>query len=482
MDPQNNKDAQYHQNVGLRVEHTDNKKNKPFSFWLKKNHYYHQQLLNFFTFVVPRGSRVLQVGCKNGYILNALMPSLGVGIEDDVHIFHEACQTYQHLQFYMQIEALPTDLVFDYIILTSITLEIDDIQNLFEKLQRFCHPRTRIIVDSYSYMWEPMLALAQKLGLRRATRFKNWISRKDLQNFLHLADFDCITTGRHTLLPLYIPLISVVCNKIMSLIPGLNRLCLHEWIIARPLPHVQAEKDYMVSVVIPCRNERGNIEAAVVRTPAMARRVEFIFVEGHSQDGTLDEIRRIAALYPEKDISILVQDGKGKGDAMRKGFAHAQGDILMILDADLTVPPEELPKFLDALLRGKGELINGSRMIYGMEQKAMRFLNLLANHGFSLLFTWLLGQRVKDTLCGTKVLFKKDYQAIVENRSYFGDFDPYGDFDLLFGAAKLNLKIVDMPVHYKSRVYGTSQISRFHGGFLLLMMSLVAFKKFKMHT
>jgi glycosyltransferase involved in cell wall biosynthesis len=205
-------------------------------------------------------------------------------------------------------------------------------------------------------------------------------------------------------------------------------------------------------------------------------------VEGHSQDGTLDEIKRVATLYPEKDISIFVQDGKGKGDAMRKGFAHARGDILMILDADLTVPPEELPKFLDALLRGKGELINGSRMIYGMEQRAMRFLNLLANHGFSLLFTWLLGQRVKDTLCGTKVLFKKDYQAIVENRAYFGDFDPYGDFDLLFGAAKLNLKIVDMPVHYKSRVYGTSQISRFHGGFLLLMMSLVAFKKFKMHT
>lgn len=458
------------------------KREKPFRYWLKKNHYYHQQLLAFFTYMVPEKSRVLHVGCKNGYILDAVKPLIGVGVEDDNSIMTEAQQTCPHLTFFKKIDELPSGLTFDYILLTSITLEVDDIQELFENLRTRCHARTRIIVDTYSYLWEPILALTQRVGLRRKTAFKNWISRKDMQNFLHLAGFESITMGGYILFPFHIPLISYFCNKILSLIPGLNYLSLHEWIIARPTANMHNEQEYSVSVIIPCRNERGNIEALITRTPLMGRHMEFIFVEGHSDDGTLNEIRRVAAHHPEKDITILVQDGKGKGDAMRKGYAHARGDILMILDADLTVPPEELPKFLNALIQGKGELINGSRLIYGMEQQAMRFLNLLANYGFSLLFTWLLGQRIKDTLCGTKVLFKKDYQVIEANRLYFGDFDPYGDFDLLFGAAKLNLKIVDMPVHYKNRAYGTSQISRFRGGFLLLMMSLIAFKKCKMRT
>lgn len=228
-----------------------------------------------------------------------------------------------------------------------------------------------------------------------------------------------------------------------------------------------------------CRNERGNVEAAVTRCPTMGKSTEIIFVEGHSRDNTLEEIQRVQKAYPEKNIRWYVQSGIGKGDAVRLGFAQAQGDILMILDGDLTAPPEELPKFFNALIDGNGEFINGSRLVYGMESGAMRILNLIANYCFGLGFSWLLGQPIKDTLCGTKVLFKSDYEKIEKNRAFFGDFDPFGDFDLLFGAAKLHLKIIDMPVHYKSRSYGTSQISRFKHGFLLLCMSFLALKKFK---
>jgi len=237
--------------------------------------------------------------------------------------------------------------------------------------------------------------------------------------------------------------------------------------------------DETVTVVIPCRNEKGNVEAAILRLPELSRQMEIIFVEGHSSDGTWEEIERVRTTYSCLDIKALRQTGEGKGDAVRTAFEVAKGDILIILDADLTVPPEDLPKFVEVISSGQGEYVNGSRLIYGMEEQAMRFLNLLANHLFALVFTFLLNQKITDTLCGTKALSRKNYRKISENREYFGDFDPFGDFDLIFGASKLNLKIVEVPVRYASRRYGSTQISRFKHGTLLFRMVLFAFKKLK---
>ena len=213
--------------------------------------------------------------------------------------------------------------------------------------------------------------------------------------------------------------------------------------------------------------------------PSLGSHTEIIFVEGNSTDETLVEITRIKEKYPHKDIKIMQQDGKGKGDAVRKGFDAATGDILMILDADLTVRPEDLPKFYEALVRGDGEFINGSRLVYPMEDESMRLLNIFGNKFFGLMFTWLLEERLKDTLCGTKVLWKEDYKKIKAGRKFFGDFDPFGDFDLLFGASKLNFKIVDLPIHYQARIYGETNISRFSHGWLLLKMCFFAMKKIK---
>lgn len=458
----------------------DNKERKTFDYWLKKNKYYHQEVIRFYQFVIPQNASILQINCKNGYLLDALCPSIGVGIDEDEASIAQAQERYPAYKFYIgKMPNLSLSIQFDYVILSLATMEAEDIQDLFIGIRRFCHPRTRIIVDSYSYLWEPVLRLTQTLGLRRPTEFKNWISNQDLKNFLHLSGFETITHGHYMLLPTYLPLISFFCNKVLINIPFVNRLSLHEWIIARPIAQKLDAQDVSVSVIIPCRNERGNVEQAVLRCPLMGKRTELIFVEGNSRDGTLEEMQRVAIKYPERNISWYKQEGKGKGDAVRKGFAHARGDVLMILDGDLTMPPEELPKFFDALIEGKGEFINGSRLVYGMENGAMRFLNLLANYFFSVLFSWLLDQKVKDTLCGTKVLMAKDYEKIAANRHFFGNFDPFGDFDLLFGAAKLNLKIIDLPVHYKSRTYGTSQIRRFMHGWILLGMSLLALRKFK---
>jgi glycosyltransferase involved in cell wall biosynthesis len=235
-----------------------------------------------------------------------------------------------------------------------------------------------------------------------------------------------------------------------------------------------------VSVVVPARNEAGNVAAVIDRTPVLGAGTEIIFVEGGSTDGTWETIGKAIEDYRGPlQLHACRQEGKGKGDAVRAGFAKATGDILMILDADLTVPPEELPVFYDVIARGLGDLVQGTRLVYPMDPGAMRFLNKLGNMAFSQLFTYLLQQPIKDTLCGTKVLWRRDYQRIAAGRSYFGDFDPFGDFDLIFGAARLNLKIVEVPVRYRERVYGETNISRWKHGWLLLKMSSVAARKLR---
>jgi glycosyltransferase involved in cell wall biosynthesis len=178
-------------------------------------------------------------------------------------------------------------------------------------------------------------------------------------------------------------------------------------------------------------------------------------------------------------IKGMQQPGKGKADAVFTAFDAATGDVLMILDADLTVPPEQLTAFWQAIRSGKGEFVNGSRLVYRMEDEAMRSLNLIANKLFSIIFTWLLSQRFTDTLCGTKVLRRTDYIRLKAGRAYFGNFDPFGDFDLIFGASKLNLKVVEIPIRYANRTYGETQISRFRHGFMLLRMVLFAFRRIK---
>ncbi|MCL4361605.1 glycosyltransferase [Candidatus Dependentiae bacterium] len=450
---------------------------KNFEYWLSKNYYYHKLLIKFYKFIIPKNQNVLHVGCKNGYILHALDPKLGVGIDNDELTIIQAREKYPKYEFYLN--NLENDHTFDYIIISCDTLmETEDIQNLFCSLKKYCHERTRIIIDWYSALWEPILWCTQKLGLKRPINFKNWISPYDAENFLHLAGFEKITSGKQILVPKNIPIMSWIFNNIIAQLPILRFLCLNNWIIAK-LKIENSIKQLSTSVIVPCRNERGNIENAVINCPNLGSWTEIIFVEGNSKDGTYEEIERIINKYPEKKIKLFKQVGKGKGDAVRKGFANASGDILMILDADLTVSPQDLTKFYDCIVTGKGEFINGCRLVYGMESEAMRFLNLIANYCFGISLSWILGQRIKDSLCGTKVLLKTDYEKIAENRDYFGDFDPFGDFDLIFGAAKLNLKIVDMPIRYKNRVYGTTQISRFYHGFLLLQMTILAFRKFK---
>jgi len=444
----------------------------------RKNRYYYNLVDKQYRYFVPEGKRILEIGCGTGELLAALKPSYGMGVDLSPKMIELAQKKYSFLQFYAgSIQDIKVEEKFDYIILSGLLGELEDIQGFLQHLRKFCLPDTRVIIEYYSYFWQSLLRVAEITGRKMPQPEQNWLTFNDIHNFLELAGFQTIKKERAIIMPLNIWGLSFLSNKYLAKLPLFNDLTLNHFIIARPL--FDHTKEYSVTILVPCRNEKGNIEQAITRTPIFGSHQEFVFVEGHSKDGTYEEVERVIKAYPHKDIRLFKQPGKGKGDAVRFGFERAQGEVLIILDADLTVAPEEMSKFYETIQSGKGEFINGCRLIYPMEDEAMRFLNLLANKFFGLFFSWLLGQRFKDTLCGTKVIFNHHYKELVANRHYFGDFDPFGDFDLIFGAVKLNLKVLELPIRYKNRTYGTTQIQRFRHGLLLFRMCGFAMKKIK---
>lgn len=449
--------------------------------WRDQNRFYHRDLQQYLRFLIPPNASVCELGCARGDLLASLEPRRGLGIDLSPALIGCARQRYPGLDFRIgDCEELDADETFDYVLLSNVVGELYDVQRAFACLHRLCRPDSRVIIIHYNYFWEPVLRAGERLKLKMPQPIQNWLPLQDLEGLLSLAGFETIKRGYRLLFPKKVPVLAWFLNKLLAKLPGFWKLCLIEVLVARPQSVARVPSSVSCTVVVPCRNENGNIIDAVARIPSMGRHTEILFVDGNSTDGTVEAIQEQIRLQPEKDIKLLPQgNGIGKGDAVRKGFAAASGEVLMILDADLTVHPEELPKFFNALVSGKGEFINGSRLVYQMENQAMRFLNLLGNKLFSRLFTYLLEQRLRDTLCGTKALYKRDYNKIVANRSYFGEFDPFGDFDLLFGAAKLNLKIVEIPVRYYSRTYGETKIRRFMHGWLLMKMCAVAYTKLK---
>lgn len=428
---------------------------------------------------------VLEVGCGTGDLLGKVPGKTKVGIDFAENLIDLAKSRYPGIDFRVQTaEDIQLTQKFDIILLSNLVGYVEDVQKVFEQVKKVSHRHTKIIITYYNKTWEPIIKLAERIGLKKKSPEQNWLSKNDIRNLAYLSGLEPYRQINNMLLPIHIPVLSWLLNKYVVKLPLFNFFSLNQYTFARlaPLSDTDGELDqmYSTSIVIPARNESGNIENAILRLPKVGKHTEIIFVEGNSTDDTWQKIQEIAVKYQTShSIKIMKQEGKGKGDAVRKGFDHASGDILFILDADLTVPPEDMPKFYRAIASGKGDFINGCRLIYPMESQAMRTLNTIGNHFFSKAFSWLLEQPIKDTLCGTKVIFKSDYQKLIQNRSFFGNFDPFGDFDLLFGAYKLGLKIIDLPIKYRDRTYGDTNISRFSHGFLLLRMVMFASQKIK---
>ncbi len=442
---------------------------------------YHDRLLVVYRALIPRGKRVLEIGCSTGDLLAGVRPSVGVGVDFSLPMLQEGARRHPELLLiHADAHQLYLRDSFDYIILSDLVNDLWDVQTVLTQIASIATSQTRIIINTYSRLWELPLKLAQRLGVKTANLEQNWLTVQDLDGLLRLTNFETIRHWSEVLWPVKTRAVAGFFNRYLVKLWPLYYFALTNVILARPQQfRLGANRRPKVSVVIPARNEAGNIDRIIARTPEMGAGTELLFVEGGSHDDTYKVIKNAIEANPHRRCRLLRQNGRGKGDAVRLGFAQATGDIFMILDADMTVPPETLPRFYDALISGKGEFVNGVRLVYPMEEQAMRYLNLIGNKFFSLAFSWLLGQPIKDTLCGTKVLWKKDYEQIAANRSYFGDFDPFGDFDLLFGAVKLNYKILEMPIRYAERTYGATNIDRWRHGWLLVKMVVFAMRRIK---
>lgn len=439
---------------------------------------YQQELIRQYRNLIPPGASVLEAGCAGGDLLAALNPSTGVGIDLSPAQVTTARDGHPGLRFIeADVHTLNLKQSFDYIVASDLFNDLWDVQQALECLRTHCTPSTRLVFNIYNHLWEGARRMAQGMGLVSRILEQNWLSRSDMKNLLELAGFELVWSSHEIMAPVPVPLLAPAANRIGARLPVLKHLALTWFGVARltcaPKPH------RTVSVVVPARNEAGHIPQIPKRVPEMGLGTEIIFVEGHSKDNTWEEIEKAVRENPQRRMKALRQTGKGKGDAVRAGFSAAEGGVLMILDADLTVAPEDLPRFYEAWHSGRGEFINGVRLVYPMEQRAMRFFNKLGNKFFSMAFTWLLGQDIKDTLCGTKVLSKEDYGRIAAGREKFGKLDPFGDFDLLFGAANLRMKVVDMPIRYRERVYGETNIQRWSHGWLLLRMVWLAVRRLK---
>ena len=476
--------------------------------WKRRAAHYHTTLSNLCRQYVPPQSRVLELGCNTGDLLASLEPTLGVGVDVSRRSLAVARARYPQLHFVEgDAQAVPFDAPWDAIILADTLGYVDDVWRTLRSVHEAATPETQVIVISHNFVWRPVLTFAENVGLKMPVGLENWLGTPDIENLLRLTHFDVVEHGQAMLSPIRLPLIGGWLDSAADR-PLLRQLALVLYWVLRPRPRPQP-RPLSCSVIVPCRNEAGNVAACVERVPAMGTHTELVFVDGTSTDGTPERIREQMARHRgRKDIVLIDQVPRddvaplddtpslspseseetppdlmlalGKGDAVRKGFTAAKGDVLMILDADLTVPPEELPKFYLAVAEGVAEFINGSRLVYPLEDEAMRFANLVGNKAFSVIFTWLLGQRIKDTLCGTKVLHKEAYDRLAAGRAYFGDFDPFGDFDLLFGAARLELSLIEVPIRYRRRSYGASKVRVLSHGLLLARMRLIGFRRLKL--
>lgn len=445
----------------------------------KQNRYYHEDLQKLAKNIIPADASVIEFGCKEGELLAKLPNKIRVGV-DEGSLIKFAKKRYKKVKFYSLQEAFGKlkGKKFDYIYLSDFFSTATDIQSFIKGLNSISHQSTRVVIVYFNYLWKPLIDAGVKAGLVYPPKIEpNWLSSDDLDNFFFLESYERIKFGQRFLFPLSIPYLTNIINTFLSPLPLFRSFCLTNFSIYRPK---QKKKEYSVSVVIPARNEEGNIRGILKKIPVLGKKTEVIFVEGHSKDDTYEAIKKEISSYRGKvKAKLFKQRGEGKGSAIREGFAKANNDLLVIFDADLTVDPRDLSKFYKAASLGMGELIMGTRLVYPMQKLAMRTLNILGNKFFSVAFSFLLDQKVRDTLCGTKVILKSNYLAIEKNRTLFGNFDPFGDFDLIFGSAKLNLKILEVPIRYKQRIYGKTNISRFTHGLLLLKMVLFAAENIK---
>ncbi|MFP4040290.1 MAG: glycosyltransferase [Desulfosudaceae bacterium] len=414
-----------------------------------------ETFLKYVRFFIPANSRVLMFGCPDNCFLDKLRPEIGIGVAAGAGPGHAGSNIY----YVDDIETFYVEETFDYIIINEVLDSAADVRRFLVGLLRMAGPETRIILNSLNPGWKGLISTlspGSPAAAGRQTRAGRF-SRRDLEKFLAISGYEIITRENYLLLPWPVPVVAAFTNRFLAKLPLLRRCCLGRLTVARPDRPPADPSEITTSVVITCRDEEGNIRDLVERIPVMGKKTELVFVEGHSVDNTVGRVREMMRQYPDRDIKLYHQTGIGQGDAFRLGFDRAEGDFLIWLEADLTTPPEEARHIWEAYAGGHGEYINGSRFVYPMAPGAMPPVNKLGNRFFSRVMSLVTGRDFTDTLCGFKGITRTGYQHIVNSPNRFDDLDPFGDFLLILGAVRYNLKIAEVPVHYQPRKYGESK-------------------------
>ncbi len=448
---------------------------------LRRHRYYYDEIKRVVRAAVPDGQRVLCIRSDAGQYLAWVKPSRGVGVEISERLNALARANAPGCEFLTAgAQDFEVDGAFDTVLIVNAVNELFDVQATLERARDVCAERGQVVIVFYNFLWQPLVQLAEALRLKRQQPKQNWLSFGHVSHLLRLSGFEPVERSRSILCPFGIPGLAWLFNRCVARLPLIEKLGMVQTVVARPTREPDAPRSPTVSVIVPCKNERGNIEEAVLRTPEMGAGTELIFCDDRSTDGTGDEVRRMQQEHPERDIRLVEGPGISKAENVWTGFDAAKNDIVMILDGDLAVAPEELPKFVDALARGRAQFANGTRMVYPMRGQAMRLANLFGNKLFGMLFTHILGKDISDTLCGTKALWRDDYKRMKPLRGTWGIRDRWGDYELIFGAAALGLERVDVPVHYMERTYGeTKMTGRLKNAWIMLRMCKAAFFKLK---
>jgi hypothetical protein len=425
-------------------------------------------LAHYDRLLTPDEPRLLEIGFVRGQLLTE-WPALGFTGVDCFRF--QVDQVNSHLpQSDFQVKAgeqLTLEAGLDVVIISDALDEAMDVGQLHEPVQAVYSPETRPIFNYHSNLWDSLFTAAHRLGLRRkALQSDLWVTA-DAKSLPDLSAWD-VAQLHHFLVAADRGRLGSIIDHYPALIHPLFCLTVSIAARSRGRPAASPARALSASVVGPARNEAGSIAGAVARTPTMSEDSNLIFERGYSRDDTWTRIQKVAANHPPLKIEALRPSDRGKGDAELAELAAAASDVLTALEADPTTPHEELPKVYEVIASGKAELADGVSLIYPTSQRAMQFLYLRAKNSFGLIFSWLLCPPAKDTLWGTEVLRRAQYENIAANRTYFGDFDPLGDFDLGFGAATQNLKIADTPIRHRERTHGETNIQRRRHGWLLL--------------
>lgn len=431
--------------------------------------------------LIPNDNSVLDVGCGTGYLTNLINMEKISALEPNINLFNYAKNKYKNIKFYNQ-KAEDHNKKYDYIILSDTLSYTFDLYEIFNSLKKNLNENGKTIITIYNPLFKPLIDFIKLLKFIPTKNNINWLTPSDIFNFLYLTDWEVIKFDKKIVFPFNIPFITSFINKFFEIF--LPFLCLKSIYVCKPKYKnidLKTRNQTSLSIIIPARNEEGNIEQILKRFPLINNKIELIFVEGNSTDNTWREIQDVSKKFPSLNVKFFQQPGSGKYDAVKFGISKSNGEFFLILDSDMTVPPEEIKKFYEILNSGKAEMVNGVRLVYPLERDSMQYLNFMANKFFSIAFSWIFRQRISDTLCGTKGMSKNNYLKIINQKNLFKLNDPFGDFELIFGAYFLNLKIVDIPIRYQKRYYGSTNIRRFFHGTVLLKILFKLIIKIKIN-